>query len=74
MAEKEAGPGSWLLFRGCEEVSDDRVNEKRKADDQFEALLLEGLVGEEAELSPADWQAIRREALAQVKNGRKTGA
>ena len=51
-----------------------RADEKRKAEDQLEAFLLEGLVGDEAALTPNDWQAIRREALAQVKKARKTGA
>jgi len=51
-----------------------RADEKRKAEDQLEALLLEGLVGEEAALTSDDWQMIRREALAQVMKARKTGA
>ena len=44
-----------------------RADEKRKAEDQLEALLLEGLQGDEMRVSRADWQAIRQEALAQVK-------
>jgi antitoxin ParD1/3/4 len=44
-----------------------RADEKRKADDQLEALLLEGLQGKETPMTRADWQEIRREALAQVK-------
>ena len=55
-------------------MSTDRVDEKRKAEDQLEALLLEGLIGEEAALTPGDWQAIRREAMAQITKARKTGA
>ena len=51
-----------------------RADEKRKAEDQLEALLLEGLVGEEVALTPDDWQTIRREALAQIEKARKTGA
>ncbi len=48
-----------------------RADEKRKAEDQLEALLLEGLQGEELALTPAAWQAIRQEALAQVKAARR---
>ena len=48
-----------------------REDEKRKAEERLEALLLEGLHGEEAELTRADWQDIRKEALAQVKARKK---
>lgn len=44
-----------------------RADEKRKADERLEALLLEGLQGEEAELARADWRGIREEALSQLK-------
>jgi antitoxin ParD1/3/4 len=44
-----------------------RADEKRKAEDQLEALLLEGLQGDETPMTREDWQAIRQEALAQVK-------
>lgn len=44
-----------------------RADEKRKAEDQLEALLLEGLSSEETALTPADWKAIRKEALAKVE-------
>lgn len=49
-----------------------RADEKRKAEDQLEALLLEGLHGKEAAFTRDDWQAIRQEALAQVKKVRKS--
>ena len=49
-----------------------REDEKRKAQDQLEALLLEGLRGDETPLTRDDWKAIREEAIAQVK-ARKTG-
>ena len=49
-----------------------RADEKRKAEEQLETLLLEGLQGEEAEFTREDWQAIRQEALAQVKKVRKS--
>lgn len=49
-----------------------RADEKRKAEDQLEVLLLEGLQGEETAFTREDWQAIRQEALAQVKKARKS--
>ena len=44
-----------------------RDDEKRKADERLEALLLEGLQGDEATLTADDWKAIRTEALAQLQ-------
>ena len=35
-------------------------------EEQLEALLLEGLQGEETRMTRADWQAIRREAVART--------
>jgi antitoxin ParD1/3/4 len=49
-----------------------RADEKRKAEEQLETLLLEGLQGEEAEFTRGDWQAIREEALTQLKKSRKS--
>jgi antitoxin ParD1/3/4 len=49
-----------------------RADEKRKAEEQLEIFLLEGLRGEEAEFTREDWKAIREEALTQVKKARKT--
>ena len=43
-----------------------RADEKRKAEEQLEAMLLEGLNGPEGELTPAEWNAIRQEALARL--------
>jgi antitoxin ParD1/3/4 len=43
-----------------------RADEKRKAEDRLEALLLEGLNGEETEFTKEDWNAIRKEALARI--------
>lgn len=48
-----------------------RNDEKHKAQEQLEALLLEGLNTEETELTPADWKAIRKEALARVAAGKR---
>ncbi len=49
-----------------------RADEKRKAEEQLEALLLEGLGSAESELTPADWSAIRQEALAKVTARKQT--
>lgn len=48
-----------------------RADEKRKAEEQLESLLLEGLGSEETALTPADWKAIRKEALATVEARKK---
>jgi hypothetical protein len=44
-----------------------RADEKRKVQEQLEALLLEGLEGEETPMTRADWRAIRQETMAQAK-------
>lgn len=44
-----------------------RADEKRKAGQELEAKLLEGLNGPESELTAADWKAIRREALTRIQ-------
>lgn len=43
-----------------------RDDEKRKAEDRLESLLLEGLESDESPLTSEDWAAIRRDALARV--------
>jgi antitoxin ParD1/3/4 len=43
-----------------------RADEKRKAEEKLEAKLMEGLNSPENELTPADWVAIRKEALAKL--------
>jgi len=48
-----------------------REDEKRKAEQRLEALLMEGLQGEERELTGNAWSEIRREALEQLKLRRK---
>ena len=48
------------------------ADEKREADDQLGEILLEGLQGEETAFTREDWQAIRQEALEQVKKARKS--
>lgn len=49
-----------------------RADEKRKAEDQLESMLLAGLQGEATELTSEDWRSIRQEALAKIK-ARKPG-
>lgn len=44
-----------------------RADEKRKAEEELEARLLEGLNSPESELTKADWKAIRSEALARMQ-------
>ena len=48
-----------------------RADEKRKAEEQLEAKLLEGLNSPESELTPADWKAIRSEAAARIQTRSK---
>ena len=48
-----------------------RADEKRKAEAELEAKLLEGLNSAESELTPTDWKAIRNEALARVRTRSK---
>src|ERR1700684_1156413 len=43
-----------------------REDEKRKAEERLEALLLEGLQGKESEMTRDDWAAIRKEARARI--------
>jgi antitoxin ParD1/3/4 len=45
-----------------------RADEKRKAEDRLEALLLDGLRGEETEFTRDDLAAIRRQALAKLES------
>jgi len=44
-----------------------RADEKRKAEDELEARLLEGLSGPEKQLTPAGWRDIRKKAMAELK-------
>lgn len=44
-----------------------RADEKCNAEQELEAELLEGMRSAESELTPADWRAIRQEALARVQ-------
>lgn len=49
-----------------------RDDEKRKAQEQLETLLLEGLQGEAHAMTPEDWSVLRKDALATLK-ARKAG-
>jgi antitoxin ParD1/3/4 len=44
-----------------------RADETRKAQDELEARLLEGLGGAEKQLTPAEWRDIRKNAMAELK-------
>jgi antitoxin ParD1/3/4 len=48
-----------------------RADEKRKAEDQLEAKLLEGLSSQETEFTPADLSALRKDALARLEDRKK---
>lgn len=48
-----------------------RADEKRKAEEELEAKLLEGLSSPESELAAADWSDIRKEALAKLEARKK---
>ena len=50
-----------------------RGDEKRKAEERLEALLLEGLEGKEAAVTRDDWNAIRKEAVAKLKARKNHG-
>lgn len=44
-----------------------RADEKRKAETELEAKLLEGLRSPASELTKAEWGTIRKEALARIE-------
>jgi antitoxin ParD1/3/4 len=48
-----------------------RDDEKRKAGERLETLLLAGLEGEETELTREHFDNIRKEALAELKGRKK---
>lgn len=48
-----------------------RKDERRKAEERLELLMLEGLRGEESELTARDFEEIRKEALARLKARKK---
>ena len=48
-----------------------RDDERRKAGEQLESLLLQGLQSKESVFTSEDWKAIRSEAVARLKEGKK---
>lgn len=50
-----------------------REDEKRKAREQLEAMLLEGLSGPESEVSAMHWDEIRAEGLRRFELRKKGG-
>jgi len=50
-----------------------REDEKRKAEERLEALLLEGLATQESELTRQDFKDIRKEALARIRARKRKG-
>lgn len=48
-----------------------RSDEKRKAEERLEAMLLEGLASTETELTSRDFEDIRKEALSRLKARKK---
>jgi antitoxin ParD1/3/4 len=50
-----------------------REDEKHKAEERLEALLLEGLATKETGLTRQDFAKIRKEALARVRARKKKG-
>jgi antitoxin ParD1/3/4 len=48
-----------------------REDERRRAEERLEALLLEGLESEESDLTRRDFGDIRKEALARLKARKK---
>lgn len=45
-----------------------REDEKRKDQERLEAMLLEGLNSEAAEMRADDWEEIRRKGLARIRS------
>lgn len=49
------------------------ADQKRKAQDHFEALILEGLDSPLSEMTSQDWDDLRAEGLARVRSRSKAG-
>ena len=50
-----------------------REDEKRKAEERLETLLLEGLATRESVLTRRDFEDIRKEALARIRARKRKG-
>jgi antitoxin ParD1/3/4 len=48
-------------------------DQKRKAQDHFEALIAEGLDSPLSEMTPQDWDDLRSEGLARIRSRSKAG-
>ena len=46
------------------------ADQKRKAQDHFEALIIEGLNSPLSEMTAQDWEDIRRDGLALIRSRR----
>lgn len=46
------------------------ADQKRKAQDHFEALIIEGLDSPLSEMTAQDWEDIRTEGLARIRSTR----
>jgi antitoxin ParD1/3/4 len=49
------------------------ADQKRKAQDHFEALIEEGLDSPVSEMTDQDWDDIRREGLERIRSRSKSG-
>ena len=49
------------------------ADQKRKAQDHFEALINEGLDSPLSEMTPQDWDDLRAEGLARIRSRSKAG-
>ena len=49
------------------------ADQKRKAQDHFEALIIEGLDSPLSEMTAQDWDDIRTEGLARIRSRQKGG-
>ena len=48
-------------------------DQRRLAREELEKKLLEGLTGEDVEMTPEDWSAIRAEAVQRLEKRKKKG-
>jgi len=51
-----------------------REDQRRKAREELEAQLLEGLESETSEMTDEDWETIRRDARERIKSKKKHAA
>ena len=65
----------WLLrvATAIKSLAEIDIAEKRKAQESLEAKLLEGLRSPKAAFTPAEWSAIRTEALERIASRKLAG-